>query len=101
MILLAQEQYDAPMGDFQESYSRKIGAVIKAVDAGRLKAELVDKSVRRILVLERKYDLFRRRPSTPSMAEVTVGSPRHRQTELEICRWQLPPLRTMVQYPSD
>jgi hypothetical protein len=36
MILLAQEQYDAPMGDFQESYSRKIGAVIKAVDAGRL-----------------------------------------------------------------
>lgn len=86
MILLAQEQYDAPMEDFQESYSRKIDAVIKAVDAGRLEAGLVDKSVRRILALKRKYDLFRRRPSTPSMAEVTVGSPRHRQTELEICR---------------
>lgn len=58
-----------------------------------MKAELVDRSVRRILVFERKYDLFRRRPSTPSMAEVTVGSPRHRQTELEICRMAVAALK--------
>ena len=93
MILLAQEQYDAPMGGFYESYSRKIDAVIKAVDSGRLEVELVDKSVARILALKRKYNLFRRPTSTASIAQTTVGSQKHRQTELEICRMAVAVLR--------
>jgi len=74
------------MGDFHESYSRKIDAVIKAVDTGRLEAEAVDKSARRIVALKRKRGLFRRPTSTARTVGTTVGSLKHRQIELEICR---------------
>jgi len=85
VILLAQEQYDAPMEDFLASYDRLVEAVTKAVDSGLISEVRLNESVGRILDLKARYKLSGLTPA-PTKALRIVGCSSHREVELDVCR---------------
>ena len=90
LMMLAEEHYDHDVDAYLQNQRALIGAVIDAVDDGRISQARVDGALRRILTLKQEAGFSAEPlPETP----VIVGGEAHRQTELDIARAAVAALR--------
>ncbi len=83
LMMLAEEHYDHDAGRYLANQRALIGAVIQAVDDGRISRERVDDAVTRVLSLKREAGW-----STEALPDASerVGSSAHRAVELDVAR---------------
>jgi beta-N-acetylhexosaminidase len=84
MIMLAEEHYDHDAAYYLDQQIALLDAVEHAVQTGELALERVDDAVLRILRLKGQWGTLT--PVSVDRALTVVGSPDHREVELEVAR---------------
>lgn len=91
IIMLAEEHYDHNAAHYVEQQVALLEAVAEAVETGELPMTRIDDAVRRVLRLKERLDSVTE--LTEDQALRIVGSPEHRQIELEAARHAVALLR--------
>jgi beta-N-acetylhexosaminidase len=86
LLMLAEEHYDHNADQYLASQQALIGAVIAAVEDGRLPLARVDDAVRRVLTLKLERLARRSLVAHEIMARAVVGSSPNRAVELNAAR---------------
>jgi beta-N-acetylhexosaminidase len=89
LVMLAEEHYNHDAATYLKQQRGLIAAVIEAVKTGNLPLSRVDDAVGRVLRLKDQYKL----QTQPQLKSDVVGSPAHRQAELDIARQAVAILR--------
>lgn len=86
LIMLAEERYGDEVGDYVSSQYAILDRVEKAVETGEIPMARFEEAFGRVQALKDKYSLEARVPVDVTQARQTVGSPPHREVELEAAR---------------
>ena len=92
LIMLAEEHYDHNAEQYLQQQQDIIRGMINAIETGTLPIERVNDAVGRVLDLKDQYFGAAPRPNIGDITDI-VGSPKHRQVELDVAQQAVAILR--------